>query len=101
MNTEHVFNISDILRAVANGMYYPVIVILIVFLLGAVALLGWIAVEYFTERRHMKIHLPRLLEDLQHTEDLKGSIGQSGLLRRQLPAAPGTGPCRPRRRRRA
>ena len=86
MNTEHVFNIGDILRAVANGMYYPVIVILIVFLLGAVALLGWVVAEYATERRHMKIHLPRLLEELQHTGDLKSAIEQSGLLRRQKDA---------------
>ncbi len=86
MNTEHIFNVSDILRAVANGMYYPVIVILIVFLLGAVALLGWVVAEYATERRHMKIHLPRLLEELQHTGDLKSAIEQSGLLRRQKDA---------------
>ena len=86
MNTEHVFNVSDILRAAANGMYYPVIVILIVFLLGAVVLLGWIAAEYATERRHMKLHLPRLLEELQHTGDLKSAIEKSGLLRRQKDA---------------
>lgn len=84
--TESVFNISDILRAVASCMHYPVIVILILFLLGAVALLGWIIAEYCTERRHMKVHLPALLEELQHCDDLKETIGQSGLLQRQKDA---------------
>ena len=83
MNVQQTFHIGDILRAVASGMYYPVILILIIFLLGAVALLGWIVSEYMTERRHMKIHLPGLLEELQHTEDLKKSIKSSGLLQRQ------------------
>ena len=80
------FNIGDILRAVASAMHYPVIILLILFLLAALALLGWLLAEYFTERRHMNVALPALLEAMQHTDDLNACIEQSGLLRRQKDA---------------
>ena len=83
---ETTFNISDILRAVASAMHYPVVIALILFMLGALALLGWLLAEYFTERRHMKTALPALLEDMQHTEDLKACLAASGLLLRQREA---------------
>jgi len=67
-------------------MYYPVIVILIVFLLGAVALLGWVLTEYFVERRHMRISLPSLLDELRSGDDMKACIERSGLLLRQKAA---------------
>ena len=84
--TDKAFSVGDILRAVATAMNIPVIVILIIFLLCAAALIGWILAEYFTERRHMKISLPALLEELNGTDDLKGAIEASGLLRRQKDA---------------
>ena len=80
------FNIGDVLRAVAGAMHYPVIILLILFLLAALALLGWLLAEYFTERRHMNVALPALLEAMQHTDDLNACIEQSGLLRRQKDA---------------
>ena len=80
------FNIGDVLRAVAGAMHYPVIILLILFLLAALALLGWLLAEYFTERRHMNVALPALLEAMQHTDDLNACIEQSGLLRRQKAA---------------
>ena len=80
---ETTFNIGNILRAVASAMHYPVIILLIFFLLAAVALLGWLFAEYLTERRHMRASLPALLEEMQHTNDLPGTIAQSGLLQRQ------------------
>ena len=80
------FNIGDVLRAVAGAMHYPVIILLIIFLLAALALLGWLLAEYFTERRHMNVALPALLEAMQHTDDLNACIEQSGLLRRQKDA---------------
>ena len=83
---ETTFDIGNILRAVASAMHYPVIVLLIFFLLAAVALLGWLLAEYLTERRHMRASLPALLEELQHTNDLPGTIAQSGLLQRQKDA---------------
>ena len=95
---ETTFDIGNILRAVASAMHYPVIILLIFFLLAAVALLGWLFAEYLTERRHMRASLPALLEEMQHTNDLTGSIAQSGLLQRQknalteLAAHPGFSP---------
>ncbi len=83
---ETTFDIGNILRAVASAMHYPVIVLLIFFLLAAVALLGWLFAEYLTERRHMRASLPALLEEMQHTNDLTESIAQRGLLQRQKDA---------------
>ena len=96
--TETAFQIGDILRVVANGLKYPVILVLILFLLAAAALLGWVLTEFFTERRHRKVPLPVLLEKLQQGGDLSACIGESGLLRRQkdalleLSAHPGFSP---------
>ena len=86
MSTENAFEIGDVLRSVAEGMRYPVIIILIIFLVCAVVLIGWIIAEYFTERRHMKVSLPELLENLRTTDDAKKTIEESGLLRRQKDA---------------
>ena len=83
---ETTFDIGNILRAVASAMHYPVIILLIFFLLAAVALLGWLFAEYLTERRHMRASLPALLEEMQHTEHLAENIAQSGLLQRQKDA---------------
>ncbi len=83
---ETTFDIGNILRAVASAMHYPVIILLIFFLLAAVALLGWLLAEYLTERRHMRASLPALLEEMQHTNDLTESIAQRGLLQRQKDA---------------
>lgn len=83
---ETTFDIGNILRAVASAMHYPVIILLIFFLLAAVALLGWLFAEYLTERRHMRASLPALLEEMQHTEHLAETIAQSGLLQRQKDA---------------
>ena len=83
---QQTFDLGDILRAVAGAMHYPVIILLILMLLAAVALLGWLLAEVFTERRHMKLALPELLEGLRHTEDLKACIAGSGLLERQKAA---------------
>ena len=83
---QQAFDLGDILRAVAGAMHYPVIVLLILLLLAAVALLGWLLAEYFTERRHMKLVLPELLENMQHTEDVRACVAGSGLLPRQKAA---------------
>lgn len=78
--------IGYVLRVVAGAMYYPVIIILILFLLFALVLAGWILSEYFSERKHMKVHLPALLDELRSTSDTKQCIQDSGLLSRQKEA---------------
>lgn len=84
--TSDTFNITDILRAISSAMKYPVVVVLILFVLAALVLIGWIITEYFSERRHMKISLPKLLDELQNADDIESCIVSSGLLERQKAA---------------
>ncbi len=82
--TQTTFTIGDLLRVYAGMLQKPVILILIVLVLCAVALLGWLAAELLTERRHLKIKLPQLLDKL-HGGDASTveCISESGLLKRQ------------------
>lgn len=84
--TDTPFRIHDILRAVSSALEVPVVVVLIVFLLAAAVLTGWVVAEYFTERRHLKAALPALLESLRTADDRAAVIEGSGLLRRQKDA---------------
>ena len=76
------FRIHDILRAVSGALEVPVIVLLVLFLLAAAALVGWLIAESCTERRHLKLTLPALMETLRTASDRE----ESGLLRRQKDA---------------
>ena len=84
--TQAEFHIHDILRALSSALETPVVVILIAFLAAAAALTGWLIAEYCTERRHLKVALPQLLEDLRAAPDRAAVIEKSGLLRRQKDA---------------
>lgn len=84
--TETTFRIHDVLRAVSSALEVPVIVVLILFLLLAAALTGWIIAEYCTERRCLKAALPELMERLRASDDLAATIAESELLRRQKAA---------------
>ena len=83
---EEPFRIHDILRAVSGALEVPVVVLLVLFLLAAGALVGWLIAEYCTERRHLKVALPALMEQLRTADDREAVIEQSGLLRRQKDA---------------
>ena len=52
--------LSDILRAVAGSLETPVVLILLVLIAAALALLGSLIAEFFTEHRHLKVCLPQL-----------------------------------------
>lgn len=80
------FRVHDILRAAASALEIPVVVLLVLALLAAAALVGWLIAEYFTERRHLKVALPSLMEQLRTAPDRAAVIEQSGLLRRQKDA---------------
>ena len=67
--TETTFRIHDVLRAVSSALEVPVVIVLILFLLAAAVLTGWVIAEFFTERRHLKVALPQLLEDLRTADD--------------------------------
>jgi biopolymer transport protein ExbB/TolQ len=83
---ESTFKVSDILRAVASAMQTPVVVILILFIAAALFLIGWVVAELFTERRHLKVSLPALLEEIRVSEDPAAAIEGSGLLKTQKEA---------------
>jgi len=80
------FRVSDILRSLASILEAPVVVILIILAAGAVVLLGSLIAELLGEHRHMKIMLPKLLEELRTTDDISAAITSSGLLKRQKAA---------------
>ena len=74
----------SVLRAVSSALEIPVTAILVLFLAFAVFSVGWIVVEFFTERRKMKACLPELTEKLLHSDDPAGQLEEAeGLLRRQ------------------
>ena len=83
---ETTFRIHDVLRAGSSALEVPVVIVLILFLLAAAVLTGWGIAEFFTERRHLKVALPQLLEDLRTADDRAAVIEASGLLRRQKDA---------------
>ena len=83
---EESFRIHDILRAVSGALEVPVVVLLVLFLLAAAAWVGGLISEYCTERRHLKVALPALMEQLRTADDREAVIEQSGLLRRQKDA---------------
>ena len=61
-------------------MQYPVIIILLAFIAFAIFCIGWIIVEAVVERRHMRYSLPKLLDELKSTSDVRGTVEASGLL---------------------
>ena len=83
---DEAFRIHDILRAVSGALEVPVIVLLVLFLLAAAALVGWLIAESCTERRHLKLTLPALMETLRTAPDREAAVEESGLLRRQKDA---------------
>ncbi len=79
------FTVSDVLRAFSAAMQTPVIIILIIFIIAAVFLAGWLIGEGLSERRKLKVDMPALLENIRHGkhEELESIIENSGLLKRQ------------------
>ena len=70
----------------SGALEVPVIVLLVLFLLAAAALVGWLISESCTERRHLKLALPALMEMLRTASDREAAVEESGLLRRQKDA---------------
>lgn len=78
--------LNNTMRAIASSLQYPVIIVLLLLAACTVVLLGSVIAEYFTEHRHLKVKLPRLVDDLNETDDLAATIRHSGLLKRQKAA---------------
>lgn len=84
-----VSRLNAAMRAVASAMQTPVILILMLLLAFTVFLIGWVTVEFFTERRLLKAKLPALVDALNETknrEETKACVAKSGLLKRQRAA---------------
>lgn len=84
-----VSRLNQAMRIVASFMQTPVIVILMLILAFTVFLVGWVAVEFFTERRLLKQKLPALVDALNATktrEETKECVSKSKLLKRQRAA---------------
>jgi biopolymer transport protein ExbB/TolQ len=85
--TDAAFRLSDVLRAVAGRLEAPVAAVLIILMISAVVLLGWLLAELLTEHRRLKVELPRLLDEIRKgTGTLRDVITDSGLLKRQKAA---------------
>ncbi|MCR4770760.1 MAG: MotA/TolQ/ExbB proton channel family protein [Oscillospiraceae bacterium] len=83
---ESVFGLSDILRAISDGMEKPVVIILIILMAASVFMLGRLFAEAVGERRKLRPELPKLLDRLracESVEEMRSEITCSGLLRRQ------------------
>ena len=81
-------NLNNVLRAVSSGLRYPVIVVLLLIMAAALVLLGSLLVEVFTERRHLKVSMPHLVDRLRAAgrsgeKAMQEAISSGGLLRRQ------------------
>ncbi len=77
---------SSIMRSAVAACQTPVIVLLLLSLALVVVCLGTLVAERIAERRHFKVFLPKLLEDLKaaHTStEVANIIRDSGLLMRQ------------------
>ena len=81
-------NLNNVLRAVSSGLRYPVVVVLLLIMAATLVLLGSLLVEIFTERRHLKVSMPQLVDRLRTAgrsgqNAMTEAIASGGLLRRQ------------------
>ena len=80
---------SKAMRAIASAMQTPVVILLLILVAAAVFMIGWIISEYFTERRHLRSRLPRMVDALneaENNEDIDACISSGELLVRQKKA---------------
>jgi biopolymer transport protein ExbB/TolQ len=77
-------NLGDGMRAVAEAMNMPVLIVLYILMAMSAVLLGSLIVELFTERLLLRVKLPQLIDRLwKDDENLDDVIKTSGLLKRQ------------------
>lgn len=80
-------NLNDTLRAIASALQIPVTVVLLLLLAATVLMLGSLIAEVFTERRHLKVKMPQLMDDLRAQQrPVAEVLRDSGLLKRQKKA---------------
>lgn len=80
-------SLRSILRSVSTALLVPDLVVLILLVSIVIIMTGVLVAEIFTEHRHMKAELPKLLNALEtRGEPLEDTIRESGLLKRQKKA---------------
>lgn len=77
--------LSDILHVVSQSLLAPDIILLLAFILYALFSIGSVVAEYFTERKHFQVVMPKFLAALMAAkeEDIPQVIADSRLLKRQ------------------
>lgn len=76
--------VSSALRSVVASLEVPAIIVLLLLAAIVIVMLGALIAEYFVERRHFKVYLPRLVDELKaHADDPRRVIEDSGMLLRQ------------------
>ena len=80
--------VKGILRVVSSGLQIPTIIILILLILLTIFMLGTFFAELLTERKSLKMNIPKLVDELQgkSTSEMKDVIASSSLLARQKTA---------------
>ena len=73
--------VKGILRVVSSGLQIPTIIILILLILLTIFMLGTFFAEMLTERKSLKLNIPKLVDDLQgkSTSEMKDIIASSSL----------------------
>lgn len=77
--------LSDILHVVSQALLAPDIILLLLFILYALFSIGSVIAEYFTERKHFQVTMPKFLAALMAADEgaIPDVIKDSGLLKRQ------------------
>lgn len=77
--------LSDILHVVAQWLLVPDIILLLLFIGYALFCIGSVLAEYFTERRHFQVVMPKFLDDLTNASEagIPDVVNGSGLLKHQ------------------
>jgi biopolymer transport protein ExbB/TolQ len=77
---------SEVMRTVVSWLLLPVQVALLLLAAFALFYVGSVVFEFFTERRHFKVFLPKLGDDIKaakSAQDIFTIVRDSGLLKRQ------------------
>ncbi|NTW28213.1 MAG: transporter [Coriobacteriia bacterium] len=80
--------LRDMLHLVSQSMLVPVMALLIALIAFSLFHVGSVIAEFFTERRHFKVVMPKLVNAIHDADGggLTGVIEDSGLLRKQKDA---------------
>lgn len=78
--------LSSIMRQLVSVLQDPVVFCLLLFLALAIVFIGIAVIEWLVERRHLRVSMPKLMDELRATknsEELRVAIDGSGLIKSQ------------------